>query len=183
MNRQQAHDLIAQILELPHPGELQVTLHGVHRLGTRFNDCAISQNALKIQHTLTLSARLEQKKTALSINSVDDMDLIKRSIDQVFSSCEHMPDDEEVMPAPGEVIAGKEFAYSAEADAIEIETIGEWTAAACRQGATAGIDLAGLLSLGKQFAAYGDSAGGFAYERFHHGDFHVTASGANGSGW
>ena len=33
------------------------------------------------------------------------------------------------------------------------------------------------------FSAYGDSAGGFAYERFHHADYHVTASGNNGSGW
>ena len=62
MNRQQAQDLIAAILEIPHEGELQVLLNGVERLGTRFNDCAISQNVLKQQATLTLSARLEQKK-------------------------------------------------------------------------------------------------------------------------
>ncbi len=183
MNRQQSHDLISEILEFPGTGELQVSIRGEHRLGTRFNDCAVSQNAMKSQYTLSLSARLEQKKTTLSINQLDDKDLIKRSIDQVFSTCEHMPDDEEVMPAIGTVLEGKEYAFSAESEAIEIETIGEWTAAVCREGAAAGIDLAGLLVLGKNFSAYGDSAGGFAYERYHHSDFHVTATGRTGSGW
>ena len=61
MNRRQAQDFIASILETPHQGELQVALDGVYRLGTRFNDCAVSQNVLKMQTTLTLTARLEQK--------------------------------------------------------------------------------------------------------------------------
>ncbi len=183
MNRQQAQDLIGSILEIPHDGELQVLLHGVNRLGTRFNDCAISQNVLRQQTTLTLSARLEQKKTSLSINALDDPALIRRSIEQVFTTCRHMPDDEEVMPAPGEVLDSHEYAYSAESEAIEIETVGAWAAEACRAGATAGIDLAGLLAHGKMFSAYGDSAGGFAHERCHRSDYHVTATGNNGSGW
>jgi predicted Zn-dependent protease len=40
-----------------------------------------------------------------------------------------------------------------------------------------------LLSIAKEFTAYGDSAGGFAYERSHNCDYHVTASGSQGSGW
>ncbi len=112
MNRRQAQDLIESILEIPRAGELQVLLNGVHRLGTRFNDCAVSQNVLRQQTTLTLSARLEQKKTSLSINALDDQELIKRSIEQVFATCRHMPDDEEVMPAPGEVLQSHEYAYS-----------------------------------------------------------------------
>lgn len=183
MNRQQAQDLIESILEIPRAGELQVLLHGVHRLGTRFNDCAVSQNVLRQQTTLTLNARLEQKKTSLSINALDNQELIKRSIEQVFATCRHMPDDEEVMPAPGEVLQSNEHAYSSESEAIEIETVGAWAAEACRAGSAAGIDLAGLLAHGKMFAAYGDSAGGFAHERSHRSDYHVTATGNNGSGW
>jgi predicted Zn-dependent protease len=94
-----------------------------------------------------------------------------------------MPDDEEVMPALGQVLETREFAFNADSEAMEIETMGEWAAAACHQGAAAGIDLAGLLSLGKKFCAYGDSAGGFAYERYHRSDYHVTATGNSGSGW
>jgi len=183
MKRQQAQDLIEGILEFPHQGELQVLLNGVNRLGTRFNDCAISQNVLKQQATLTLSARLEQKKTSLSINTLDDPELIKRSIEQVFATCRHMPDDEEVMPAPGEVLESHEYAYSTESEVIEIETVGDWTAEACAVGAAADIDLAGLLVHAKMFSAYGDSAGGFAHERCHRSDYHVTATGNNGSGW
>ena len=183
MNRQQAQDLIESILEIPRAGELQVLLNGVERLGTRFNDCAISQNVLKQQTTLTLSARLEQKKTSLTINALDDRALIRRSIEQAFATCRHMPDDEEVMPAPGEVLPNQEYAYSTESEAIEIETVGAWAAEACRAGAAAGIDLAGLLAHGKMFCAYGDSAGGFAHERSHRSDYHVTATGAKGSGW
>ena len=41
MKRSDCERLLADILALPHPGELQVTLHSVERLGTRFNDCAI----------------------------------------------------------------------------------------------------------------------------------------------
>ena len=183
MNPSQAQDFIASILETPHQGELQVTVNGVHRLGTRFNDCAVSQNALKMQTILTLTARLEQKKASLTINSLDDKKMLKSAIEQVFATCAHMPDDEEVIPAMGEVLEAKEHAFSAESEAIEIETIGAWAAAACKEGAAAGIDLAGLLSLGKKFSAYGDSAGGFAYERYHRSDYHVTATGNNGSGW
>ena len=183
MNRQQSQDLIASILEIPHEGELQVLLNGVERLGTRFSDCAISQNVLKQQATLTLSARLDQKKTSISINGLDDQELIKRSVEQVFATCRHMPDDEEVMPAPGEVLRGQGYAFSVESDAIEIETVCNWAAQACSAGATAGIDLAGLLSHAKKFTAYGDSAGGFAHERYHRSDYHVTATGINGSGW
>ena len=183
MKRQQAQDFIASFLEIPHEGELQVQLNGVDRLGTRFNDCAVSQNALKQQATLTLSARLEQKQTAVSINALDDRELIKRSIEQAFVTCRHMPDDEEVMPAMGAVLESREYACSAESEAIEIETIGAWAAEACQAGAAAGIDLAGLLSLGKMFTAYGDSAGGFAHERYHRSDYHVTATGNKGSGW
>jgi predicted Zn-dependent protease len=183
MNRRQSQDLIASILEIPHEGELQVLLNGVERLGTRFNDCAISQNVLKQQATLTLSARLEQKKTSVSINALDDQELIKRSVEQVFATCRHMPDDEEVMPAPGEVLESHEYAYSAGSDTIEIETVGAWAAQACGEGAAAGIDLAGLLAHAKMFTAYGDSAGGFAHERCHRSDYHVTATGNNGSGW
>ncbi len=183
MNRQQAQELIASILELPHEGELQVRLNGVERLGTRFNDCAVSQNALRRQTTLTLTARLEQKKTSLSINALDDRELIRRSIEQAFATCRHMPDDEEVMPAPGEVLPSHEYAYSPESEALEIETIGAWVAEACRAGAAAGIDLAGLLEHGRKFIAYGDNAGGFAHERYHRSDFHVTATGNDGSGW
>jgi len=183
MNRQQAQDLIASILEIPHQGELQVLLHGTGRLGTRFNDCAVSQNALKQQTTLSLTARLEQKKTSVSINTLDDKQLIKDSIEQLFATCRHMPDDEEVMPALGAVLENREYAYSAESEAVEIETIGAWAAQACQAGAAAGIDLAGLLSLGKMFTAYGDSAGGFAHERYHRSDYHVTATGNHGSGW
>ena len=183
MNRLQAHDFIASVLEIPRPGELQVAINGVHRTGTRFNDCAISQNVLRQQTTLDLTARLEQKKTSVTINTLDDPDLLKRSIDQLFATCRHMPDDEEVMPALGDVLETKEPAFSNESEAMEIETLGKWTAVACKEGADAGIDLAGLLSLGKRFSAYGDSAGGFAWERYHRSDFHVTASGDNGSGW
>jgi hypothetical protein len=87
VKRQQAQDLIASILELPHDGELQVLIDGVERLGTRFNDCAVSQNALRQQATLTLSARLEQKKTSITINALDDLDLIRRSVARVFETC------------------------------------------------------------------------------------------------
>jgi predicted Zn-dependent protease len=183
VNRQQCADLIAEILQTPRTGELQVTLNGVDRLGTRFNDCAISQNALKQQHTLTLSARLEQKQTSLSINRLDDKDLIKHSIERVFANCAHMPDDEELMPAPGRLIETPEYAFSANAQQIGIDTVGSWLAMACRDGTSAKIDLAGMLSIEKMFTAYGDSAGGFAYERSHNCDYHVTASGSHGSGW
>jgi predicted Zn-dependent protease len=183
VRRQQCEDLIAEILQTPHAGELQVTLAGVDRLGTRFNDCAISQNAMKLQHTLTLSARLEQKKTSLSINRLDDRDLIKRSIEQVFANCAHMPDDEELMPAPGKLIETREHACCAASEQLDIDSVGSWVAVACRDGASANIDLAGLISIEKMFTAYGDSAGGFAYERSHNCDYHVTASGSKGSGW
>jgi predicted Zn-dependent protease len=183
VKRQQAHNLVESILEIPHEGELQILLHGVDRLGARFNDCAISQNVLKQQTTLTLCARLEQKKTSLTINTLDDRESIKRSIEQVFATCRHMPDDEEVMPASGAVIESHEYAYNAESEAIEIETVGAWAAEACAAGAAAGIDLAGLLAQAKMFTAYGDSAGGFAHERSHRSDYHVTATGQNGSGW
>ena len=183
MNRQQAQDLIARILEIPHGGELQVQLNGTERLGTRFNDCAVSQNALKQQATLTLNARLEQKQTSITINALDNHELIRSSIEQAFATCRHMPDDDEVMPAPGQVLASHDYAYSGESEAIEIEAIGTWVAEACQAGAKAGIDLAGLLEHGKMFTAYGDSAGGFAHERYHRSDFHVTATGDNGSGW
>jgi len=183
MNRQQCEDLIAEILHTPQVGELQVTLNGVDRLGTRFNDCAISQNAMKSQHTLTLSARLDQKKTSLSINRLDDKDLIKRSIEQVFANCKHMPNDKELMPAPGIAIETREHAFSEASQQLDIDTIGSWVAAACRAGSTAKIDLAGLLAVEKMYSAYGDSSGGFAYQRSHNCDFHVTASGSNGSGW
>ncbi|MGD8421473.1 MAG: metallopeptidase TldD-related protein [Gammaproteobacteria bacterium] len=183
MDRKQAQSLLGEILEMPHPGELQVALHGIDRLGTRFNDCAISQNALRKQVNLTLVARLEQKQTSLVINTPDDRDAIRQAIDRLFATCAHMPDDEEVMPVPGQQLDCPEHAYSAESEELEIETVGAWAAKACEAGAAAGVDLAGLLSLGKLFTAYGDSAGGFAFERSHHCDFHVTASGANGSGW
>ena len=183
MNRQQAQDFIGKILAISHQGELQVVVNGVHRLGTRFNDCAVSQNVLKQQISLSLTARLGQKKSSVSINTFDDEDMVKYAIEQVFASCKHMPDDEEVMPALGQVLETREFAFNADSERMEIETMGEWTAAACNQGATAGIDLAGLLSLGKKFCAYGDSAGGFAYERYHRSDYHVTATGNSGSGW
>lgn len=183
MNRQQAQERIGAILELPRDGELQVVINGVERLGTRFNDNAISQNALKQQQTLTLSARLGQKKSSLTINQLDDRDLIARSIDRLFETCRHLPDDEEVLPAPGEVIDAGESAYSDSAAGLEIETVGAWVAAACRHGAAAKIDLAGLLALAKSWTAYGDSNGGFAFERHHRVDYHVTASGSSGSGW
>ncbi len=183
MNRQQAQQLIEEILAMPREGELQVSIDGVDRLGTRFNDNAISQNALKQQQGLTLSGRLGQKKSSLSLNQLDDRDLIAASIGRLFETCRHMPDDEEVMPAPGEVIETAEQAFSEAADALEIETVGDWAAAACRRGAAAGIDLAGLLALSKSWSAYGDSNGGFAFERQHRVDFHVTASGQKGSGW
>ena len=183
MNRQQMQDLIGEILELPRAGELQVTLQGVNRLGTRFNDCAISQNVLKQQYSLTLTARLGQKKTSLTLNTLQDRERIRAAIDEVFAVCAHMPEDEEVMPAPGRVLESPEHAFSAASEALEIETVGAWAAKACEAGAAAGIDLAGLLSLGKNFYAYGDSAGGFAWERSHRCDYHVTATGADGSGW
>ena len=183
MNREQAQARIGAVLELPRDGELQVVINGVNRLGTRFNDNAISQNALKQQQTLTLSARIGQKKSSLTINQLDDQDLIAGSIERLFETCRHLPDDDEVLPAPGEVIDAGEHAYSASADALEIGTVGDWVAAACRRGAEAGIDLAGLLSLAKSWTAYGDSSGGFAFERHHRVDYHVTASGSRGSGW
>ncbi len=183
MNRDNAQALIQRILELPRPGELRVRIHGSERLGTRFNDCAISQNVLKQQTELTLSARLEQKQAAIRINAVDDLDRIARCIEQVFTTCRHMPDDEEVMPASGEVIDGAEHAFSTATEALGIETVGDWVASACRDGAAAQIDLAGLLSIDKMVSAYGDSAGGFAFERHHRIDYHVTATGEKGSGW
>ncbi len=183
MKRKPCEALIARILATPHPGELQVTLHGVERLGTRFNDCAISQNTLKRQHRLTLSARLGQKKTSLSINALDDADRIRRSIEQVFANCRHMPDDDELMPAPGKRLELQEHAYRAETESLDVDTVGQWVGAACRDGAAAGIDLAGLLAVEKEFSAYGDSRGGFAFERSQHCDYHVTASGDSGSGW
>jgi len=183
MDRQQAQAQIAGILEMPHPGELQIAIHGVNRLGTRFNDCAISQNTLRDQVTLTLSGRLEAKKTSLTINTLHDRDAIRRAIEQLFATCAHMPDDDELMPAPGERPDCPEHAYSEDSEALEIETVGAWAAKACDAGRRAGVDLAGLLSIGRLFTAYGDSNGGFAFERSHRCDFHVTASGAAGSGW
>jgi len=183
MKREQCENLIAGILAIPHAGELQVTLHGSERLGTRFNDCAISQNTLKRQHTLTLCARLGQKQTSLSINRLDDRERIRRSVEQVFANCEHMPDDEELLPAPGNRLESREHAYSEETEALDIDSVGRRVGDACHAGAAAGIDLAGLLCVKKEFAAYADSAGGFAYERSHLCDYHVTASGADGSGW
>ena len=183
MTRDEAQNLAAAILELPCAGELQLGIHGGERLGTRFNGCAISQNVLRQQVTLSLSARLEQKKTTLTINRLDDFELIRNTIERAFETCRHMPDDEELMPAPGIVVDAAEHARSAAAEDLEIETLGEWVAAACGKGAAAGIDLAGLLSLGKYYSAYADSNGGFAFERHHRLDYHVTATGDDGSGW
>jgi len=183
MKREQCEKMIADILSIAHPGELQVTLHGVERLGTRFNDCAISQNTLKQQHRLTLGARLGQKQTSLSINRLDDREKIRVAVEQVFANCKHMPDDAELMPAPGQRLDSPEHAYSKETESLDIESVGRWVGAACREGAAAGIDLAGLLSVEKEFATYADSAGGFACERSHLCDYHVTASGSDGSGW
>ena len=84
MNREQAQDLIASILDIPREGELQIAVNGVYRLGTRFNDCAISQNVLKQQTTLSLSARLEQKKSSVTINTLDNMEMVKRTINELF---------------------------------------------------------------------------------------------------
>ena len=183
MNRREARQLVEAILELPRAGELQIAIAGVDRLGTRFNDCAISQNVLRKQATLTLSARLEQKKTAVTINRLDDFERIKKTIDDLFQTCRHMPDDEELMPAPGIFIEGSERARSSKTERLEAENLGERVAEACREGANAGIDLAGLLSVGKLYDAYADSNGGFAFERHHRIDYHVTASGGDGSGW
>ena len=183
MNRQQAHDLVSGILEIPHEGELIIAIRGGDNLATRFNDCAISQNVSRQQTTLTLTARLEQKKTSVTINSLSDWGIIKRTVEQVFANCRHMPDDEEVMPASGLALDVKEQAYREESEALDVESLGEWAASACHEGASAAIDLAGLLSIKKQFHVYADSAGGFAYERYHRSDFHVTATGENGSGW
>ena len=109
--------------------------------------------------------------------------LTRAQLERVFANCRHMPDDDEVMPAPGEVIDEPEHAFDPATAALDIETAGGWVAAACRDGAAAGIDLAGLLAVAKLTSAYGDSAGGFACERFHRVDDHVTATGAAGSGW
>lgn len=183
MNRDEAQRLISKVLDIPHEGELQVSVNGERRLATRFNDCAVSQNALKMQMTLTLTGRLDKKKSSLTINTLNDDEVIQRAIKQVFETCKHMPEDDEVMPAMGQQLESKEYAFDADSDAMEIETMGDWAAAACKEGVAAKIDLAGLLSLGKKFCAYGDSAGGFAFERYHRSDYHVTATGENGSGW
>ena len=183
MNRTEAQDLIARILEIPRAGELKIQLNQTNRLGTRFNDCAISQNVLRQQTTLTMIGRLEQKQSSVTINTPDDQDLVRQNIDNLFEICRHMPDDDEIMPALGEVIETDEHAYNTATAATEIEDIGAWTAAACEAGAAASIDLAGLLTLSKMSSAYGDSAGGFAHERHHRIDYHVTATGEHGSGW
>ncbi len=183
MNREQVQDKMGQILDMNHEGELQITLDGEYRLGTRFNDCAISQNVLKIQTELCLTARLGQKKASVRMNSINDNDAIKCAIDQVFETCRHMPDDEETMPALGHVLKGPEYAFSDISEALQIEAIAQSAAAACKAGESANIDLAGLLSLSKNFSTYADSVGGYAYERYHRTDYHVTASGASGSGW
>lgn len=183
MNRDEAQGLVSKVLDMPREGELQIFIDGESRLATRFNDCAISQNMLKTQQTLTVTGRLDQKKASLTINSLEDMDAVARIVKQVFEICRHMPDDEEVMPAPGDSLETKEYAFNPQSDAMKIETLGEWTAVACAEGAAAGVDLAGLLYLDKGFAVYADSAGGFGYERCHRADFHVTATGEAGSGW
>ena len=183
MERRQAQDFIAGILEIPHPGELQVLLEGEHRLGTRFSGCAISQNALRRRSRLTLSARIEQKKTSVTLSDIDDRAQITEAIARAFETCRHLPDDEELMPAPGQVIDLGEPARRARGEDIDADTAGRWVGEACAAGAAAGIDLAGLLASGSDFTAYGDSAGGFAHERHDRVDFHVTASGEQGSGW
>ena len=137
MNRDQAQALIGSILELPREGELTVLLDSVERLGTRFNDCAISQNVLKRQSTLTLSARIENKRASVEINTLDDRDAIRAGVERAFATCRHMPDDEEVMPACGAVLEAREHAFSSASAALDIETIGAWVARACSQGAAA----------------------------------------------
>ncbi len=183
MERRQAQDLIGEILELPRAGELQVLLEGERRLGTRFSGCAISQNGLRRQSRLTLSARIEQKKTSVTLNRVDDRAQIADAIGRAFETCRHLPDDEELMPAPGKVIELGEPARRKPEQDIDIDTAGRWVAEACAAGTAAGIDLAGLLASGSDFTAYGDSAGGFAHERHDRIDYHVTATGEAGSGW
>ena len=183
MERREAQDFISEILAIPHPGELQVLLEGEHRLGTRFSGCAISQNALRRRSRLTLSARIEQKKTSVTLSSIDDPAQISEAIARAFETCRHLPDDDELMPAPGQVIELGEPARRGADDDIDAETAGRWVGEACAAGAAAGIDLAGLLASGSDFTAYGDSAGGFAHERHDRIDFHVTATGKQGSGW
>jgi len=183
VNRDEAQQLISRILDMPREGELQVAIDGQRRLATRFNDCAVSQNALKMQKTLTLTGRIDKKKSSLTINILNDDEVIKRAIKQVFEICKHMPDDEEVMPALGQQLETKEYAFNKASEAMEIETMGKWVAVACDEGKAANVDLAGLLSLAKKFTVYGDSEGGFGYERYHRNDFHVTATGEKGSGW
>ena len=183
MRRAEAQDLIAGILELPRAGELQVLLRGQERLGTRFNDCAISQNGLRNQLRLTLSARIGLKQTSVTLNAVDDRERIAAAIERAFETCRHLPDDEELMPSPGVVVDAGEHAWCEATENLSVETAGKWVGEACGLGKAAGIDLAGLLSLESGFTAYGDSAGGFAHERSHRVDYHVTATGSAGSGW
>jgi predicted Zn-dependent protease len=183
MKRKVTQDMIAGILDLPREGELQVCINGERRLGTRFNDCAVSQNCLRQQMSLTLTARVEQKQASLTINTLNDQEVIKRSIQQIFDTVKHMPDDEEVMPALGQVIEDGGHAFDKDSESTEIEDLGNMAAAACKKGEAAKVDLAGLVSLSKSFTSYGDSEGGFAFERFHRADYHVTSTGAKGSGW
>ena len=140
MERQQAGDFISTILELPRDGELQVLLEGQQRLGTRFSGCAISQNALRRQARLTLSARVGQKKTSVTLNSIDDREQIARAIARAFDTCRHLPDDDELMPAPGKIIEPGEHARRDDGDELGIDTAGRWVGEACAAGAAAGID-------------------------------------------
>lgn len=178
-----ARELLTRVIALREEGELSLLLCAERSLGTRFNACAISQNILKFNATLRITARVGLRRASLTVNALSDDDVLRRAVRQAHHLALRNPEDEEVMEEPGEVFSGPEGAFSDSAEALEIPQIGAFVAEACALGSAAGVDLAGLVMVTKGLRAYADSRGGMAAERYHRTDTHITASGKKGSGW
>ncbi|MBN1918427.1 MAG: TldD/PmbA family protein [Verrucomicrobia bacterium] len=185
MNESQALSILEKALKAADADDVVATLDGGTSAATRLADNRITQNLEATRATLVVTCAYGQSHGTATTEDLSD-DAIQAAVKTAQAIAKSMPPDPEHMPPvePAETAKyTKVNGYFEPTARFSPEARAKQLAAAAKTVSAKGYRLSGAYASGDGFTALANSAGLKAYHRSTRGEIHLTALGANGSGW
>lgn len=182
MERQQAQNILEQVLSYRRSEHLELSLGGSISANTRFANNVITQNTSQKDAQLSVTAAFGQKVGSASTNRLDEESLrnVVSRAEQIAQTAE--PDTEYLPP-----VGPSEYAVIDAYDEATAEASPQTRAAAVQRSAAfceqKSLKMAGHFRSGWGFGAIANSAGVFGYHRSSSVGYTSSVMSGDSSGW
>lgn len=185
MNEKEVMEILQKTLECSKADDVVATLGGNRTATTRLADNLITQNVVKNDTVLQVTAAFGNRHGSATTNTLSD-DGIRAAVLRAEKIAALSPSDPEYMP-PVDAGYAKKYAagktYFPDVEALAPDTKAGLLAAACSETAQSGMRLSGSYTNGARIRAVANSRGLAAFSQSTRAGINATVLSETSSGW